>query len=58
MSRILQVRSFNHYISSLGLFWDVMTKLMDVKLDLILHTDIYQFIEIGMRVGVSYIGQQ
>ena len=31
---------------------------MDVKLDLILHTDIYQFIEIGMRVGVSYIGQQ
>lgn len=58
MSRILQVRSFNHYIRSLGLFWDVMIKLMDVKLDLILHTDIYQFIEIGMRVGVSYIGQQ
>ena len=35
-----------------------MLKVMDVKLDLIADNGIYQFIEKGMKGGVSYIAQR
>ena len=46
-----------HYSSSPGLSCDAILKTTDVKLDLISDTDMYQFIEKGMRGGVSYLTQ-
>jgi hypothetical protein len=47
-----------HYISAPGLSWDAMLKWTGVKLDLLSNVDMYQFIEKGMRGGVSYIGHR
>ena len=47
-----------HYITTPGLSWDAMLKMTDIKLDLISDIDIYQFIEKGVRGGVSYIGKR
>ena len=44
-----------HYFSSPGLSWDAMLKMTEVKLELINDIDMYQFIEKGMRGGISYI---
>ena len=44
-----------HYFTSPGLSWDAMLKMTDVKLDLMSDVDMYQFIEKGMRGGVSCI---
>ena len=43
-----------HYFTSLGLSWDAMLKMTDIKIELITDIDMFQFIEKGMRVGVSY----
>ena len=47
-----------HYISAPGLSWDAMLKRTGVKLDLLSDVDMYQFIEKGMRGGVSYIAHR
>ena len=39
----------------IGLSWDALLKITDVKLDLLSDNDMYQFIKKGMRAGVSYI---
>ena len=44
-----------HYFTSPGLSWDAMLKMTDIKLELMVDIDMYQFIEKGMRGGVSYI---
>ena len=44
-----------HYFSSPGLSWDSMMKMTNVELELISDIDQYQFIEKGMRGGISYI---
>ena len=44
-----------HYFSSPGLSWDAMLKMTGIKLDLITDIDMSQFIEKGMRGGISYI---
>ena len=44
-----------HYFTSLGLSWDAMLKMTDIKLELITDVDMFQLIEKGMRGGVSYI---
>jgi hypothetical protein len=47
-----------HYILAPGLSWDAMLKRTGVKLDLLSDVNMYQFIEKGMRGGVSYIGHR
>ena len=44
-----------HYVSSPGLFWDAMLKMTGVQLDLISDVDMQNFIERGMRGGISTI---
>ena len=47
-----------HYFTSPGLSWDAMLKMTDVKLELMTDIDMFQFIEKGMRGGVSYIANR
>jgi len=44
-----------HYFTSPGLSWDAMLKMTKIKLQLITDIDIFQFIEKGMRGGISCI---
>ena len=44
-----------HYFRSPDLSWDAMLKMTNIKLELMTDVDIFQFIEKGMRGGVSYI---
>ena len=43
-----------HYVTSPGLSWDAMLKMTSIKLELMTDIDMFQFIEKGMRGGVSY----
>ena len=47
-----------HYFSSPGLSWDAMLKMTDIKLELMVDIDMFQFIEKGLRGGVSYIANR
>ena len=47
-----------HYFTSPGLSWDAMLKMTDIKLELMTDIDMYQFIEKGMRGGISYIANR
>ena len=47
-----------HYFTSPGLSWDAMLKMTDIKLELIVDIDMYQFIEKGLRGGTSYIANR
>src|SRR5277367_5195107 len=44
-----------HYFSSPGLAWDSCLKMSEIELELISDVDIYNFIEKGLRGGVSII---
>ena len=44
-----------HYFTSPGLSWDAMLKMTNIKLELMVDIDMFQFIEKGMRGGISYI---
>ena len=44
-----------HYFTSPGLSLDAMLKMTNIKLELMTDVNIFQFIEKGMRGGVSYI---
>ena len=44
--------------TSPGLSWDAMLKVTDIKLELIIDIDMFQFIKKGMRGGVSYIANR
>ena len=46
------------YFTSPGLSWDAMLKMTDIKLEQITDIDMYQFIEKGMRGGISYIANR
>ena len=43
-----------HYFTSLGLSWDAMLKMTNIELELMTNAEMFQFIEKGMRGGVSY----
>ena len=47
-----------HYFTSPCLSWDAMLKMTNIKLELMTDIDMYQFIEKGLRGGVSYIAQR
>ena len=47
-----------HYFTSPGLSWDAMLKMTKIKLELMVDIDMFQFIEKGMRGGVSYIANR
>ena len=47
-----------HYFSYPGLSLDVMLKMTGVKLEKIVHIDIYLFIEKGLRGGISFIARR
>ena len=47
-----------HYFTSPGLSWDAMLKMTDINLELMTDIDMYQFIEKGMRGGISYIANR
>ena len=47
-----------HYFSSPGLAWDAMLKMTGIELELISDIDMYLFIEIAMRGGISYIAKR
>ena len=47
-----------HYFTSPGLSWDAMLKMTNIKLELMVDIDMFQFVEKGMCVGVSYIANR
>ena len=47
-----------HYFSCAGYSWDAMLKMTDIKLELMTDVDMFQFIEKGMRGGISYIANR
>ena len=47
-----------HYFTSPGLSWDAMLKMTDIKLELMTDIDMFEFIEKGMRGGISYIANR
>ena len=47
-----------HYFTSPGLSWDAMLKMANIKLELMVDIDMFQFIEKGMHGGISYIANR
>ena len=47
-----------HYFTSPGLLWDAMLKMTNIKLELMIDIDMFQFIEKGRRGGISYIANR
>ena len=46
------------YFSSPGVSWDAMLKMTNIQLELMTDIDMFQFIEKGMRGGISYIANR
>ena len=47
-----------HYFTSSDPSWDAMLKMNNIESELMTNVDMLQFIETGMRGGVSYIANQ
>ena len=47
-----------HYFTSPGLSWDAMLNMTNIKLELMTDIDMFQFIEKGLRGGISYIANR
>ena len=55
MMIIINIIIITVIITSLGLSWDATLKMTGIKLELITDVVMFQFIEKGMRGGISYI---
>ena len=47
-----------HYFTSTSLAWDALLKMTDIKLELMTDIDMFQFVEKGLRGGISYISHR
>ena len=47
-----------HYLSSPGLSWNAMVKMIGIELETTGDIDVHLFIENGMRAGISYIAKR
>ena len=47
-----------NYFTPPGLSWDAMLKMTEIKLELMTDIDMFQFIEKGLRGGISYIANR
>ena len=47
-----------HYFTPPGLSWDAMLKMTNIKLELMTDVDMFQYIEKGLRGGISYIANR
>ena len=47
-----------HYFTSPGLSWDAMLKMTGIELELMTNINMFQFIEKGLRGGISYIANR
>ena len=47
-----------HYFTSAGLSWDAMLKMTKIRLKLMTDVDMNQFVEKGLRGGISYIANR
>lgn len=47
-----------HYFTSPGLSWGAMLEMTVIKLELMTDVDMFQFIEKGMRGGISHIANR
>ena len=47
-----------HYFTSPGLSWGAMLKITGIKLELMTDVDMFQFVEKGMRGGISCISHR
>ena len=47
-----------HYFRYPELSWNAMLKMTDIELELISDIDMYSFVKIGMRGGISYIAKK
>ena len=57
-SDVLLLTDVFENFTSLGLSWDAMLKMTNIKLELMTDIDMFQFIEKGMHGGVSYIANR
>ena len=48
----------SHYLSTPGLSWDAMFKMIKIELELIPDPDMYIFFEKGTRGSISYISNR
>ena len=47
-----------HYFTIPGLSWDAILKMTNIQLELMTDIDMFQFIEKGLRGGISYIANR